>query len=226
MPPPSQLATVYCVDESIAIRASGDYATLVPEWQKLAYGTDGAFASGDLWTLTSTSTDFAARGVAANHVVLLTLPKTRYKGGGELFAVESVATTSCTLRRLGQDASVGEPPAPTGGLTAVEFRVLTLYPQIEEASFDLNRRFNIDLNVANRDPASLYDQRDLRQACILTVLKARYLAETRTDRGDFRMKLAAIEQELSQVMDRINIRWGSAGDDVRSTTWMSTRIVR
>ena len=45
------------------------------------------------------------------------------------------------------------PPAPAAGLTGVEFLIASLDPQIEEASFDLNRRFGIDPNVAGRSPA-------------------------------------------------------------------------
>jgi hypothetical protein len=82
MPPPSQLATVYATDESIAIRASGDFTTLSPDWQKLAYGTDGTFAAGSPWVLSSASVNFAVAGVTTSHVVLLRKPNSAFKGGG------------------------------------------------------------------------------------------------------------------------------------------------
>ena len=40
MAAPDRLAIVYATDENLAIRASGDFAVLCPDWQKLAYGTD------------------------------------------------------------------------------------------------------------------------------------------------------------------------------------------
>ena len=70
-------------------------------------------------------------------------------------------------------------PGPVRGATGVEFLIATLDPQVEEASFDLNRRFWIDPNIAGRTPGDVYDLRDLRQACVLTVLAQRYASETR-----------------------------------------------
>ncbi len=226
MAPPSQLATVYATDESIAIRASGDFATLCPDWQKLAYGSDGTFAAGSPWVLSSASVDFAAAGVTTSHVILLRKPNTAFKGGGELLAVDRATDTSVTLRRLGTELGLGQPPSPAAGLTGVEFLITTLDPQIEEASFDLNRRFWIDPNVASRSPDLVYDLRDLRQACVLTVLAQRYAAETRASQGDFALKLSQIKDELSEVLARLQLRWGQSGTDNQSTTWFSTRIVR
>jgi hypothetical protein len=226
MPPPAQLTTVYATDESIAIRASGDFSILCPDWQKLAYGNDGVFAAGSPWVLTSPSVIFNAAGVTSQHVVLLKKPSTAFKGGGELLAVDSAVGGSITLRRLGANLNQGQPPAPAAGLSGVEFLIATLDPQIEEASFDLNRRHAIDPNIGGRTPGNLYDLRDLRQACVLTVLAQRYAAETRGDHGDFALKLTGVKQELSEVLARIQLRWCTSGADTRSTNWFSTRIVR
>ena len=147
MPPPTQISTVYATDESIAIRASGDFAALCPDWQKLAAGTDGVFNISTPWVLTSASNDFGS--VSVNNVIQLTAPKSAFRGGGEYLAVESVAPNTLTLRRLGQSASTGLPPG-LGGVTSVAFTVATLYPQIEEASYDINRRFSIDPNIPYR----------------------------------------------------------------------------
>ncbi len=222
----TQLSVTYATDESIAIRASGDFAMLCPDWQKLASGVDGVFTAASPWLLSSASVDFAAAGVAAGHVVLLRKPAPVFKGSGELLAVDSASGQGVVLRRLGAALNMGQPPGPSAGVTGVEFLLATLDPQIEEACFDLNRRFGIDPNVAGRTPGDVYDLRDLRQACVLTVLMQRYAAETRGSQGDFALKLAQVRQELSEVLARLTLRWGQSGTDRNSTNWFSTRIVR
>ena len=156
---------------------------------------------------------FDAAGVTSQHVVLLKKPNTAFKGSGELLAVDSASNGSVTLRRLGANLNQGQPPAPAAGLSGVEFVIATLDPQTEEASFDLNRRYSIDPNIAGRTPADVYDLRDLRQACVLSVLAQRYAAETRGNQGDFALKLAQVKQELTEVLARIQLRWGTSGAD-------------
>ena len=119
-----------------------------------------------------------------------------------------------TLRRLGLNSGTGQPPVPASDLTGIEFLVTTLDPQTEEASFDLNRRLSIDPLVTGRTPADLYDLRDLRQACVLTVLARRYAAEVRGNQGDFALKLAEIKQELEQSWPGCS----SAGDPAARPT--------
>jgi hypothetical protein len=220
------LAVTYATDENIAIYASGDFAMLCPDWQKLAYGVDGVFSSGSPWLLSSASVNFATAGVTAQHVVLLKKPAPVFKGSGELLAVDSATAQGVVLRRLGASLGIGQPPSPSAGVTGVEFLIATLDPQIEEASFDLNRRLWIDPNVAGRTTDDIYDLRDLRQACVLTVLAQRYAAETRGNQGDFALKLTQVRQELGEVLARLTLRWGQSGTDRHSTNWFSTRIVR
>src|SRR5262245_5648288 len=131
---PAQTLPVYATDEDIAVRAGGDFILLAPPWQQMAAGTDGVFASGAPWVLTSASVDFQANGVQPNQVVLLSAPRTSFPGGGRLLAIDSVASGAITLRRLHKELNVGQPPAPAAGLTSVAFSVTTLDPQIEEAS--------------------------------------------------------------------------------------------
>lgn len=226
MAAPDLLTTVYATDEDVAIRACGDFATLCPDWQKLAGGTDGAFASGSPWILSSPTIDFEAAGVLARHVVLLRKPSTAFKGSGELLAVDGASGHSLTLRRLGTRAGQGQPPSPAGGLQDVEFLIATLDPQIEEASFDLNRRLAIDPLIPGRTPADLYDLRDLRQACVLIVLARRYAVESRDQQGDFALKLEESKRELSELLARLQIRWSMGGPGATSTNWFSTRVVR
>lgn len=222
----SPLATVYANDEDLCVRATGDFAVLCPDWQKQAYGADGVFASGTPWVLTSATVDFEAQGVAPGMIASLTKPKTSFRGSGELLAVDSAAGSTLTLRRVGQVAGVGSPPAPADGLAGVEFTVLTMAPQIEDASFSLNRDWNIDPGLPGRTPSELYDLRDLRQATVLTVLLRRYVAENRTERGDFPMKIGEIKQALEEVRSRLSIRWGPDGTDPAPSTIFSGRVSR
>ncbi len=226
MPPPEQVSTVYATDESIAIRARGDFAVLCPEWQKLAYGTDGVVSSGSPWVLTSTAVNFATCGVTANHVLQIRKSGS-VRGTGDILAVESVSGTSVTLRRIGQVAGVGQPPIVA---TSIEFVIATLDPQIEEASFALDRRFGIDPLIAGKRPADLYDVRDLREACILTVLHEGYVSEARSKDGDFWGKAMTTKEALDEVIGRLQLRWSSNNTrkaNPRTTSVASNcRIVR
>jgi hypothetical protein len=225
---PAQTTPVFATDEDIAVRAGGDYVTLTPAWQCMAQGNDGVFAANVPWVLTSASVNFANNGVKPNQVVSLTAgtPIGSFRGGGQLLAVDSVATNTITLRRLHKDLNVGQPPAPAAGLTAVTFTINTLDPQTEEASFDIKRRFGVDETIAYRSSTWVFDLRDLRMAVVLTVLRDRYVAETRTDRGDFPEKAMAMARALESVIDRVQVRWGPTGNSQESSTLFNTRMSR
>jgi hypothetical protein len=225
MAAPAKVGTVYATDENIAIRAAGDFATLCPDWQKLAHGVDGEFQSTSRWTLRSVDVDFAGSGVRAQHVVHLRKPSSVFKGGGELLAVDTVEGSTITLRRLGQDAGVGQPPGPASGVSGVEFLIATLDPQIEEASYQLNRRFHIDPAVAGRSPGDLHDLRDLRYATVLSVLAQRYGAEARDSKGDFVVKFRVVSDELMELLARLTLRWNPPNEQ-RDSNWFCTRVVR
>lgn len=223
---PEQTAPIYATDEDVAVRCGGDFVILCPPWQQMAQGSDGAFQPGAPWVLTSASVDFQANGVMPNQVVWLTQPKSQFPGTGALLAIDSVAGNALTLRRLHQDLGVGQPPAPAAGLSAVTFTVNTLFPQIEEASFDLKRRFAIDENVFDRSSSWMYDIRDLRIATVLQVLLDRYTAEARTDQGDFALKLTRIRAQLESVIARVQVRWGPLGNSASPSTVFDCRITR
>jgi hypothetical protein len=225
MSQPDRLTVLYADDEDVAVHAPGDFAVLAPAWQKVAQGVDGVFAAGPTWTLTSAASDFEAAGARPGHVVQLRKPSSVFKGVGELFAVAGASGSALTIRRIGMAANVGAPPAPTSGLSAVEFLIATLDPQIEEASFELNRRFAIDPLVPGRTPSDLRDVRELRRACVLSVLIRRYAAESRGADGDFARKLRQAESELAETLARLEVRWGSVAD-LPSSSFFSTRIVR
>jgi hypothetical protein len=223
---PSATSPVYATDEDIAVRAGGDFITLCPPWQQMAYGTDGVFANGSPWILTSASVSFAANGVQPNQVVWLSAPKTQFPGGGALLAVDSVSGSAITLRRLHKDLNVGSPPAPAAGLTGVTFTINTLDPQTEEASFDIKRRYAIDETIVDRASSWVFDLRDLRMATVLSVLYARYSQEARSDRGDFARKIAVIKGDLASVLDRVQVRWGPFGNSAEPSTLFSCKVSR
>jgi hypothetical protein len=203
------LATVYCTDEDIALRALGDYPALCPDHQKLAAGTDGVFLSADRWKLTSATVDFTAAGVHAGNVVQLTAPRAQFRNDGELFIVESVGSDgAATLRRLGKGAGVGQPPAPAAGLTGVAFEVLTLDPQIEQATYEIQQWMGVDTTYPDRTP---YDPRSLNLLCVLWVLQRMYALQARKREEDFGLKLEQIKEELEDLKGRLSIRWGPRG---------------
>ncbi len=223
---PSQASPSYASDEDVLIRAGGDFATLVPPWQVMATGTDGVFVINAPWVLTSTAVDFEAQGVSPNQVVWLEEPKTYFKGGGQFLAVDSVDGNTCTLRRPHQDLNVGQPPAPVAGLTGVKFTVPTLDPQIEEASYEIRRRFAIDENNFSRSSSYIYDLRELRSATVLMVLLDRYTFENRTNSGDFSIKMNRVRMDMEMVLGRIQIRWGQTGASQEPSTLFGTRLSR
>jgi hypothetical protein len=205
----STLASVYCTDEDIALRCLGDYPALCPDHQKLAAGTDGVFPSADRWKLTAATVDFTAAGVHAGNVVQLTAPRAQFRNDGELFIVESVGSDgAATLRRLGKGAGVGQPPAPAAGLTGVAFEVLTLDPQIEQATYEIQQWMGVDTTYPDRTP---YDPRSLNLLCVLWVLQRMYALQARKREEDFGLKLEQIKEELEDLKGRLSIRWGPQG---------------
>jgi hypothetical protein len=203
----SYLATVYCCDEDVAIRAPGDFRDLIPDGATLAAGSDGAFAPTDRWTLNSPTADFTAQGVRPGHVCQLLRPTASFGDEGELLAVQAVAGPSLTLRRLGQPAGIGQPPAPAAGLGGVRFLVASLDPQIEEASYDLNQRYAIDEAIPDSAPALLARERELRQLCVLTVLARQYQAESREKDDTYARKGTDLEAERQGMLSRVQVHW-------------------
>jgi hypothetical protein len=228
------LTTVYATDEDIATFAAADFAILCPKDQKLAAGTDGGFGPTDPWTLTSDSVDFSACGLEPGQVVQLTKPVTLFKPPGELLVIDSLSATSngITLRRKGQPSGVGQPPGGQGVTVGVEFLIATLGPQIERASYDLNRRYGIDDLIAGRQPSSLYDPLEVNEVTVLTVLQWQYLAMSREageHRDTFAAKAQLVRDELDELLARVVVHWnpaGPAGTMDSLTTRFSTRLTR
>lgn len=225
---PASTSPVFASDEDCLVRAGGDFATLCPPWQQMAAGTDGVFASGTPWVLTSATINFQQYGVAPNQVIWLTAPKAVYPGGGQFLAIDSIAGNALTLRRPHKDLNVGQPAGPIAGVTGVTFAINTLDPQIEEASYTLKKRFTIidDGSNAYRSSSWVYDLREFRIATVLTVLLDRYTQETRTSKGDFNEKIARIRVQLDDVIDRIQVQWGAFGNSAEPSTLFGCKVSR
>ena len=223
----------YASDETISIHAMGDFATLCPQWQVLASGVDGVFAAGAPWVLTSASVNFQAQGVAAQNVVVLTAPKANFPGGGHLFAVDAVSGTSVTLRRVGQPLNFGQPPAPSGGLTAVAFSIPTLGPQIDESTYRLKDRFALDESIFYRSSGWVYQgvedlYRVFRDATVFSVLADCYESQMRdqTENGDFARKARRYKQRLEEAIVRLQVRWGPYGSSQQPSTITGCKLSR
>ena len=223
---PESTTPVYATDEDVAVRCTGDFITLCPAWQSYGAGTDGFFSANAPWAFNSVGTNFANQNVQPNCVLWLSGPKSTYPGSGQLLGVDTVVGNTLNLRRLHQDLNIGNPPGPSAGLTGITWAIPTLYPQIEEASFDLKQRFGIDESITFRYSSWIYDLRVLRMATIASVLRDRYRAETRTERGDFIIKANSISKELERYIDQLQVRWGPYGNSAEASTVFSCKVTR
>jgi hypothetical protein len=220
------LSTVYATDEDVAVRAGSDFLDLVPHDQVNAQGTDGVFATGDPWVLSSASVDFEAQGVAPGHVVVLNGPRPQFTTSGTRLAVGSVSGHSVTLRRLGKPPGAGHPPGPAAGLTGVAFVAASLDPQTESASYEINQRKFIDPNFPNRTPSDFYDARQLQQLAVLTVLERQYSTMPRSGSGDWSMKLQNVQNDRKVLDSWMQVKWGQLGQSQMPTNQFSARTTR
>lgn len=196
---------LYATDEDIALRASADFPLICPRDQKLAEGADGRLDSGDRWTLKSATVDFAAQGVAPGHVVQLQT-STAYPATAESFIVDSGKAGGVVLRRKGQPAGIGQPPAPAAGASGLPFLVLSFGPQIVAATDDLNRRMGIHPRTGGRTPSDVDDLGALRDAVVLSVLRRQYLDMSRASSPQsdvFAAKARLVAQELDDLLARL-----------------------
>jgi hypothetical protein len=214
------------MDEDIAVRAMGDYPSIVPPSQLLAHATDGVFTSGNRWWLMSATADLYGAGVHAGNVAWLTRPAASFGAQGELFAVDAVGLGGVLLRRVGRKQFVGQPPAPAAGLTGVEFRVLTFDPQIETATFEINELYGIDPTVPELSAARLTNPRQLQQLCALWVLERAYGLQMKRREEDFALKHAQLEEELEDLRSRVVVRRGPHGSEAAPSGLYGTRIRR
>ncbi len=163
-------AARYARDEDLAVVAESDFARIVPESQKLAYGVDGVLNSTDRWALTSASTDFGAMpGVQDGRLVLLRPtvendiapgnPGTSQAGRdvlggeGEYAVIDGVPVANrLPLRRPGAVSGEGQPFGPaTGTYLNLRFIVMTFDAQLAWATREVRQRLRAlapDANLA------------------------------------------------------------------------------
>lgn len=206
----ARLSTLYCNDEDIAKQAPSDYANICPKDQVKAYGKDGAFLDGSYWVLTSASVNFETLGVVANDVIYLTAPKGAFgaAGTGSLFAIDSVSSGTVTLRRPGFYLGEGSPPT-TAALSGVEFKVLTFRPQIDNASYAINKRFSIDDALAGHAAALLYDAQELLDYTVATVLQWAYCNADKGKQTDYDNKLKLYTGIMQSSLASLTLHWGA-----------------
>jgi hypothetical protein len=217
--------TPYASDEDVAVRAPSDFQVLCPKDVRLASGTDGVFTMGSPWVLSSASNTFDAQGVVAGSVVSVCAPGK--KDGGRLYAVDSAAGSTVTLRNLGMLTGDGMPPGPAAGATGIVFAVPTLAPQIANACLDTNDLFGIDPALPLRSPKFVYDPaKQLKRYVCLLVLVERYADETRTDKGDFARKLTLRMAEVTELRERMRVQWGALGKQEQPTSLWDVQVRR
>ena len=223
---------IYATDEDIALRASADFAILCPKDQTLAAGMDGMFVPSDRWSLQSASVDFAAQGVLPGQMIQLRGPASAFRALGDSLIVVSTNGHIVTLRRKGQLAGAGQPPAPLSGLVGVEFLIATLAPQIQSASVEVNIRFGVSPLIPGRTASDLLDPTELRDAVVLTTLQRQYRDMSREVNGAnpdvLAAKALAIKAELDDLLGRTVIHWRSGAGPIADVPSMpfSARISR
>lgn len=198
-----------CTDEDIATRFRGDFEILCAR-EYLAAAKDGAIPAGSPWTLASTSTRFASQGVAPGCVVVLDTPSASFGAAGMLFAVDVAADSGLSLRRLNMAPGVGLAPGPPAGLAGIGFKVPTMAAQIENASFDIELQFGVSAYATGRLSSDLVNPREVRAACVLTVVADRYFDLARqAEKGSdlYYAKAAMVKQQLTDLIDRVSVHW-------------------
>jgi hypothetical protein len=229
------LATVYATDEDVAVRAAGDFMVVCPEDQKITAGSDGVTDSANPWQFTSATGNFVVRGVVSGHIIRLgggvadaATIRSAYGPSGDLFVVDTVdSATQLTLRRLRQLSGVGMPPGATT-ITAIPFKMLTFAPQIEENSYSINKRFEIDSTLPFRTVGRLFDIRELQQLTVLGTLKWAYFNAWRNSQQDAYLdKAKMVRSDYTDLLDRLVVHWMNTNTGTQSpTTHFSTRLSR
>lgn len=220
------LTTVWSTDEDLYVRSLTDFPLLAAASGVLAKASDGQVQPGDLWTLSSASVDFAAYGIRAGQIVYLTGPVSAFKSPGQCWVAGSVGPSGVTLRRPKAAASVGAHPV-SAALTGIVFQVLTMGPQIENASYRINRIFGVDPSVTGRSPTDLYDARQLEEATSYRALADAYWALSRQENGDdFKAKARFYNEQATAAEDRINLIWSANNRPQQQTSKFNMRITR
>ncbi|WP_152053634.1 hypothetical protein [Tautonia marina] len=194
--------TNYASDEEVALLSPSDVGPLFPDDQRIASGVDGSFDPSDRWTLHCSSVTFTDSGLHPGHVVRLLAPVDRFPHPGALFGVAEVGEHFVKLRRLGMAPGLGEPVAPPEGLADVSFVIMTLDPQISQASREVDGLLGIRTTTPSLPGL---DGISLRDAVVRLVLARRYAAIMRDGDTAFAIRARLFEASFERLMTRLFI---------------------
>ena len=89
----------------------------------------------------------------------------------------------------------------------MQFIIGTLYPQIERASYDLRKTFDLDDAVPGRQFSDMYDPREMQEACMALVLSRQYrdMARHVGKMEDFYEKSKNHQADYTRIVQRTQI---------------------
>jgi hypothetical protein len=175
---PIDLGLLGVTDEYIADLAATEFALIAPRDQDGASGSDGVFAAGNLFVLTSASAQFAAQGVVAGDLCAILDSKADSARVRGIYVATAVANGSLTLRTRGPRVGFGAPPGLLGGETNLRFRVPTARPQAALSAAKFRRRYRIAV------PANVLNPYDFAPAVAYDVLVELYTLAARQASAD------------------------------------------
>lgn len=176
----------YATDADLFAAIPGDFFRLVPDANKLAFGTDGQIDPGSPWVLRSATVDFSTRaGVTPGRMLVLSPPasatsasaplRQRFESG-EAAEVESVvaglAPTGGLVLTRPRGVPDGEPYGGATTLTGIAFKVATFDPQLQDATSKVRSKLRSLVAVA--DLTADLDDEDLTDLCIYRMLRDMY----------------------------------------------------
>lgn len=202
----------FATDEDVAIRVPADYVLIVPEDQMLAQGDDAFLAPDDPWVLETGLADLGSRGIGRGNVVLVTYRADDPGGPDDTFAVESVELTRLRLRRKGQAAGTGAPPAAQFTGRRLRYSIPTLAPQLALLSDELDARFNIAELRRSGDLSATVVATVAGGATVLGVVYRQFLDASRraADKADdLGAKALLYKAEFEALLEATFHRWNN-----------------
>ncbi len=220
------LADIWSTDEAVYNRSPFDFHLLVPPSGIVAEGTDGSIAAPTPWRLSSATYDFAAIGVAPGQVVRLDKPIATFRPPGGFYIVDAVTSAGIDLRQPSKESGSGKPPTAGVALGSISFAVLTMLPQIEQATYRINRIFGVDDTVVTRKPSDLYDARQLEEATSYRTLATAYLGASRQVDDLFAKKARSFDQLANDAEAHLNLIWKAKQGPPTVTNKFGMRLTR
>lgn len=213
----------FATDADVANEILPDLQDLLPIGRPVALGSGGYFLAGAPWSLCWDDGDFAARGLAAGHVLELvagvglttaTPEEDRVHDFLEVVSADAGTTTPTVipsklhLKRLGEAAGEGEPPALADGATGVKFAVRTFRGDLRK----IGESMAVEFNVA--DPTTTTHASLFRRAAALRAARRYYFLKSQDAGDDQKDELIAkwklLAPELKAIEDRLKAAYATA----------------